>query len=109
MITTPPCTHIVGIWPAKRTRHRSRMRELALIVIPWAPFMNRRRPLLDEPSGATMWSPPPYWSSGCVRWAAIGFLRFIGAVSLGSSMPPLPFLAGVLRRPEELPEEGAGP
>src|SRR5215218_305356 len=75
----------------------------------WAPFVNRRRPLLKEPSGAAKWSLLPPCSSGCVRGAAMGFLGFIGSVSLSSSMSPRPALVGVLRRLEELAEGADGP
>src|ERR687890_787218 len=79
------------------------MYKSARMMTRWAPFVNRRRPLVDEPSGAAKWSPPPPQSSGGVRRAPTGFPRFIGSVSLGSpTLLPLPILIGVLGRPKEL-------
>src|SRR5688572_29846060 len=68
------------------------------MITRWAPFVNRRRPLLEAPSWAAKWSRPPLHSSGCVLRSALGYRGFIGSVFLGSSMPPLrslPALFGV--------------
>src|SRR5215207_1188043 len=104
MVTVPSCTTTVGIQSPKQARYRPRKCKSARMTTRSAPFVNRRRPLLKEPSGAAKWLPLPPCSSGSVRGAATGFLGFIGSVSLGSSMPPLPVLVGVLRHLEELAE-----
>src|SRR5918997_5464373 len=76
----------------------------------WAPFVNRRRPLLDEPRGAAKWSPPTPRSSGSVRLSAVGFPGFVGSAPLGPVMPsPLTVLDRVLQRPEELAEAPRDP
>src|SRR5688500_11728082 len=85
MATTPLRIPIIGTWSPKRARHRPRMRGSARMVTRWAPFVNRKRPLLEEPSGASKWSPP-------------------GVVMAASRI-----LAGLPQRPEGLAEEPAGP
>src|SRR5215208_5490522 len=104
MVTLPFCTTTVGMRSPKQAWYRPRRCKSARMTTRWTPFVNRRRPLLNEPSGAAKWSPLPPCTSGSVRGAATGFLGFIGPVSPGSSMPSLPVLAGVLRRLEELAE-----
>src|SRR5215217_5091505 len=109
MVTVPFCTTTVGMRSPKQAWYRPRRCKSARMTTRWTPFGNRRRPLLNEPSGAAKWSPLPPCTSGSVRGAATGFLGFIGSVSPGSSMPSLPVLVGVLRSLEESAEGTEGP
>ena len=58
------------------------MYDSARMVIRWAPFVNRRLPLVKEPSGTAKW-----------------FLKFVGSLRIGwSAIPPsLQILSDVLR------------
>src|SRR5215208_3334361 len=109
MVTVPFCTTTVGMRSPKQAWYRPRRCKSARMTTRWTPFGNRRRPLLNEPSGAAKWSPLPPFTSGSVRGVATGFLGFIGSVSPGSSMPSLPVLVGVLRSLEEFAEGAEGP
>src|SRR5215207_3842283 len=82
LVTIPLCTPIIGIRSPKRARQRPRMYDSARMVIRWAPFVNRRLPLVKEPSGTAKW-----------------FLKFVGLLRIGwSAMPPsLQILSDVLR------------
>src|SRR5215216_3477194 len=77
------------------------------MAIRWAPFANRRRPLLDEPSGAAKWSP---WSSGRALRAGIGFRGFTGSGLLGAVMrSSLRVVVRSSQPPEQLADEAANP